>query len=145
MKSRKIIAIVFIALALVLGAIFLLQIEFPSGLEAYFKSAYYNQFGPLAISIELLIAGVYLLIGHSKANFALAIFGFTAILDPFFDLINLFSSAVPAYATILLLACAILSLWLAFSNPYKLERISFAGALFSFILGNAVELFFNYL
>ncbi len=144
MKARKIIALVFIILALVLGVIFYLDIDFPIGLEAYFKKEYYNQFGPLAICVELLIAGIYLFKQHANVNFTLALFGFTALLDPIFNSIGLFSSMVPLYATALFVCCALLSLWLAFSDTFKLGRISLIGAFASFILGNAVELFFNY-
>lgn len=145
MKTRKIIATVFITIAVVLGLIFYSKIDFPKGLEAYFKKEFYNQFGPLAISIELLIAGFYLYTKHPKTNFTLALFGFTALLDPFFNLIGLFTSSVPIYAMVLFVSCALLALWLAFSNAFKLGRISFIGAFVSFILGNAIELFFNYL
>jgi hypothetical protein len=143
MKNRKIFAIILIIVAFVFGVKFFLEVEFPIGLEAYFKREYYGQFGPLAICIELLIAGIYLFVKHSKTNFTLALFGFTAILDPIFNLIGLFSSMVPLYATIIFVCCALLSLWLAFTDTFKLGRISFIGALISFILSNAVELFFN--
>jgi len=145
MKNRKIIAAVFIILALVLGVILFSKIDFPKGLEAYFKKEYYNQFGPLAISIELLIAGLYLYYKYPKTNFTLALFGFTALLDPLFSGIGLFTSMVPTYAMVLFVCCALLALWLAFSNTFKLGRISFIGVVVSFILGSAVELFFNYL
>ncbi len=144
MKTRKILALVFIILALVIGAIFYLDIDFPMGLKPYFTKEYYNQFGPLAICVELLIAGLYLFIPHAKVNFTLALFGFTALLDPIFNSIGLFSSMVPLYATAIFVCCALLSLWLAFSDTFKLGRISLLGAFASFILGNAVELFFNY-
>ncbi len=144
MKTRKIIALLFIILALILGVVFYLEIQFPMGLEDYFKKEYYSQFGPLAISIELLIAGIYLFNKHVKVNFTLALFGFTVLLDVVFNLLGLFTSMMPVYATILFICCALLSLWLAFSNTYNLGRISFIGAVISFILGNAVELFFNY-
>ncbi len=145
MKSRKIVATVFITIALVLGTLLYTKVVFPVSLEGYFKGNFYGQFGPLAISIELLIAGIYLFLKHPKANFALALFGFTALLDPFFSLVNLFSSLVPVYAMILFTCCAIVSLWLAFSNTFQLGRISFVGALFSFLMGSAIELYFNYL
>ncbi len=163
MNNRKIIATVFIILALVLGAIFFSQteffsglkdyfkaedynqIDFPTGLKAYFKAEYYTQFGPFAISVELLIAGIYLFNKHPKTNFTLALFGFTALLDLFFNAIGLFTSSVPTYAMFLFVSCALLALWLAFSNTFKLGRISFIGAFVSFILGNAIEFFFNYL
>lgn len=145
MKIRKIIASAFIIIALVLGTIFFSEIMFPKGLEGYFKIAYYSQFGPLAICVELLIGGFYLFLGHPKTNFTMALFAFTALLDPFFNLIGLFTTLVPVYAMVIFLCCAVIGLWLAFSNAFNLGRISFFGALGSFILGNAVELFFNYL
>ena len=144
-KRRKLIALIFIALALVLGTVFYLDLDFPSDLGGYFKKEYYGQFGPLAIAIELLIAGFHLFAHHKKANFTLALFGFTALLDPFFNLVDLFSSQVPTYATVLFALCALVSLWLAFTNAFKLGRISLGSALWSFFLGNVIELFFNYL
>ncbi len=145
MNIRKILAAVFIIISIVLGVIFFNNISFPDGLEAYFKSAYYNQFGPLAICVELLIAGVYLFIKHRKTNFTLALFAFTALLDPIFSTIGLFTSQVPLYALILFICCALVCLWLAFSNSFNLGRISFISAFGSFLLGTAVELFFNYM
>ncbi len=144
MKTRKLIATLFVLIAIVLGAILFSKIAFPDTLDGYFKKAYYNQFGPMAISVELLIAGIYLFRGHPKTNFVLALFAFTALLDPFFNLIGLFTSQVPFYAMVLFVICALVALWLAFSNAFQLGRISFFAALGSFILGNAVELFFNY-
>ncbi|WP_115460891.1 hypothetical protein [Winogradskyella aurantiaca] len=145
MKKRKITAMVFLLIAIALSLAFLLKIEFSQGYTAYFKRAYYNQFGPLAISIELLFAGYYLFVGHQKTNFALALFGFTALLDPLFNFIGLFDSLVPLYATILLALCGILCLWLAFTNTFKLERLSTLAAILSVVLGVFIELFFNYL
>ncbi|MBM1106936.1 hypothetical protein JQC67_12365 [Aurantibacter crassamenti] len=145
MKTRKIIATIFIIIAIVLGVIFYTKIDFPIGLEPYFKKAFYGQFGPFAICIELLIAGIYLFNKHPKSNFALALFGFTALLDPIFNTIGLFTSIVPTYAMVLFAICSLIALWLAFSNTFKLGRISLIGVTASFILGIAVELFFNYL
>jgi hypothetical protein len=145
MNYRKIIASIFIGIALVLGIIFFRDIKFPAGIEGYFSLDYYNQFGPLAICVELLIAGFHLFFHHTKANFTLALFAFTALLDPIFNFLGLFASLVPMYATVLFSCCAIVSLWLAFTDTFGLGRISFLGAVISFLLGNAVELFFNFL
>jgi hypothetical protein len=145
MKKRKFLASAFIVIALVLGALFYSEIVFPENLGGYFKSEYYNQFGPLAISIELLIAAIYLFIGHPKTNFTMALFAFTTLLDPIFNLIGLITSMVPIYAMVILLCCALIAIWLAFTNAFNLGRISFIGAFGSFILGSVVELFFNYL
>ncbi len=144
MKKRNSTAIILLIVAVALSIAFLLRIDFPQGFEAYFKREYYNQFGPLAISIELLIASYYLLKGHQKTNFALALFGFTALLDPIFDKIGLFDSIVPFYGTVILLICGLYCLWLAFKNTFKLKRLSRLAAIASVVLGVFVELFFNY-
>ena len=144
MKKRKIISLSLLLVGIVLSVAFILRIEFPQGFETYFKREYYNQFGPLAISVELLIAGYYLFIGHKKTNFTLALFGFTALLDPLFDQIGLFDSIVPLYGTIILSICGLICLWLAFSNPFELKRLSRLVAILSLVLGVFVELFFNY-
>lgn len=145
MKKRKIVSLLLLMIGIALSIAFLIKIEFPQGFEVYFKRAYYNQFGPLAISVELLIASYYLFIGHKKTNFTLALFGFTALLDPFFDQIGLFNSIVPLYGTIILSICALLCLWLAFANTFKLKRLSHIAAVLSVVLGVVIELFFNYL
>jgi hypothetical protein len=144
MKKRKTIALLLLIIGIGLSISFIVTIEFPQGFEAYLKREYYNQFGPLAISVELIIASYYLFIGHKKTNFTLALFGFTALLDPFFNQIGLFNSTVPLYGTIILSTCSLLCLWLAFANTYELKRLSNLGAIFSIILGVIVELFFNY-
>ena len=145
MKSRNLLAIAFILISLVLGTLFFLEINFPQGIKPYFKKAYYGQFGPLAISVELLIGGLYLWYKHKKTNFTLALFGFTALLDPIFNVTGLFTSQVPLYATIIFIVCGIIALWIAFTNAFQSGKISIAAAFMSFLGGTAVELFFNYL
>lgn len=144
MTSRKIISLLLLIIALILSVFFTLNIEFPQGFEGYFKREYYSQFGPLVISVELLIASFNLLIGHKKANFTLALFGFSALLDFIFNQIGLFNSIVPLYGTIIFLICALLCLWLAFSNTFKLSRMSILSTVVSVILSVVIELFFNY-
>ncbi|MDF0716124.1 hypothetical protein PY092_08205 [Muricauda sp. 334s03] len=145
MTKRKSNALVFMTIGLVLAIVFYQNSAFPKNPEAYFKPEYYNQFGPIAICIELLIAGIYLFQGHKKSNFALALFAFTALLDPIFNLVGLFGSNVPVYAAFIFVVCAIWSLYLAFSNTYNLGRISLLEVLGSFILGVIIELSFNYI
>ena len=144
MKKRKLISVLLLIVGVVLSIAFILKIDFPQGLEGYFKRAYYNQFGPLVLSVELLIAGYYLFIGHKKTNFTLALFGFTALLDPIFNQIGLFNSIVPLYDTVILSLCALVCLWIAFTNTFNLKRLSPLTAILSAIIGVVVELFFNY-
>ncbi len=145
MNKRKLLALLFMGLAIVFGAIFLVEVDFPKALAGYFEKSYYQQFGPIAISVELLVAGFYLFTKHQKANFTLALFAFTALLDPLFNLTGIFTSLVPIYATIIFVCCALVAIWLTFTNAFSLGKISIIGAFGSFILGTAVELFFNYL
>ena len=140
MKLQKIPATTFILIALWLGFDFY---EDPVGLGGYFEKDYFNQFGPLAICVELLVAGIHLFRNHSKANFTLALFGFTALLDPVFNALGLFTTNVPVYGTMLFIFCAIPALWIAFTNTFDLGRISWPKAAGSFALGVVVELFFN--
>ena len=144
MNFRKIIALVFLLIALVLGIVFYTQLSFPQGLEPYFSKEYLNQFGPIAICVELLIAAVQLYRNHAQTNFTLALFGFTAILDPVLNAAGLFQTNLPIYGTILFFICAIIALWIAFTNSFGSGRISFIWAFGSFVLGLFIELFFNY-
>ncbi|HKL89758.1 hypothetical protein J4E06_15625 [Muricauda sp. NFXS6] len=144
MKKRKLNAVVFMTIALVFGISFYLNSVFPQNFDAYFKPKYYGQFGPIAICVELFIAGIYLYKGDKKSNFALALFAFTSLLDPIFNLAGLFGSNVPIYATIIFVVCSIWSLYLAFSNTYNLGRISLLEVIGSFVLGVIIELSFNY-
>lgn len=144
MKTRKIIAVAFIVLSAILAVIFYLKINYPENFVGYFKKSYYGQLGPLAICVELLFAAIYLFVGHKKSNFALALFAFTALADIFFNLTGIFISGVPDYAMVLFFVCAMVSLWIAFSNAFNLGKITLFGAISSFVLGNAIEFYFNY-
>ena len=141
--GRKLIAGVFLGIALVLGAVYYQAIDFPVGLEPYFKASFYNQFGALALCVELFIAGYYLLRAHKKANFSLALFGFTALLAPVLSRFGFLSTQLPAYVLIIFVLCGVAALWLAFTNAFQTGRISVVWALVSFVLGLAVDLWFN--
>ena len=144
MNTRKLIAALFMAIALILGAFFYMESVFHENLEAYFNKEFYNQLGPLAICVELFIAGLHLFTKHSKANFTLALYGFTALLDPVFNIVGLFDTAVPLYGSVLFIFCAVPALWLAFTNTFGLGKISWPATIGSFLLGVVFELFFNY-
>lgn len=144
MKNRKLVSLIFVLVAVALGLLLFMDLTFPAGIRPYLKRGYYTQFGPLAIAIELFTAGMYLLRKHSKTNFAMALFGFTALLDLIFNLVGLFSSNTPIYATILFSICAIIALRIAFTNQFNTKRISMTNAFGSFALGTGIELFFYY-
>ena len=144
MKIYKIIAVVFLLVALALGIYFYRAIEMPFRFDYYFTREFINQLGPLTICVELLVAGIYLYLKHPKANFTLALYGFTALLDPVFNVLGIFSSNVPMFGTVIFIICAIPALWFAFTNSFNLGKISFLSAFGSFVFGVAIELFFNY-
>lgn len=145
MKNSKAVSILLLLIATTMSIAFFLKIDFPQGFERYFEREYYKQFGPLVVSIELFIAGYYLFIEHQKANFALAVFGFTALFDWIFDQIGLSQSLMPLYGTVVMTICAIFCLWIAFQNVFKQQRISLIALIASFAIGGIIELFFNYL
>lgn len=143
MNKRKLLASSLILLSVVLAVLFYMRVQWPANLSGYFTGAYINQYGPLTICIELFIASLYLYQSHAKTNFALAVFGFTALLDPLFNLTGIFSSLVPLYASVIFVFCALIALWIAFSNAFNSGRISGLAAFGSFLLSSLIELFFN--
>ena len=145
MKARICIALGFVLIGLALSIIFFSQIELPIEWRMYLRASTYDHFGPFVISVEMVAAGTAHLFSRAKANFALAIFAFTALLDPFFNLTGIFTSLVPTYATLLFVVCAILALWISFTNTFDTGRIKLLEVLKSFVLGTAIELFINYL
>ena len=144
-NPAKYIGSAFLLIGITLGAIFFMAIDFPIGLESYFRRAYYQQFGPLGMSIELALAGYYLFIKHKQVNFFLALFAFTVLFDVLFTMTGLFSSGVPLYGLIIFSGCALISFGLSFTNAYELGRISWTKAVGSVLMGTIFELFFNYI
>lgn len=142
--SRIILSITYIAVALGLCIILYAQINFPVDVRSYFRTGFYSQFGAIAIAVELLVAGIYLLLNHKKTNFTMGLFGFTALLDPIFNYFGISSSNVPVYASIIFLCFAGVSLYIAFSNAFDTGKISLVNVVITFTLGVLVELFFNY-
>lgn len=82
LNSKKAVAVAYVLLGGIFALIFYFNVVFPESFQEYFKQSYYQQFGPIAISLELFIAGIYLLKGHKKSNFLLALFAFSAFFGP---------------------------------------------------------------
>ena len=144
MNSRKILAVIFMAIAAILSILFYSKLELPTNPMGYFGREYFNQIGPIAVAIELFIAGFHLFGKKASANFTLALFAFTALLDPLFNWLGWFQTNMPVYATIIFIICALPALYLAFTDTYGLGKIKIWSAVGSFILGVLIELFFNY-
>ena len=139
---RNSLSIAYILVGLTLCIIFYPKINYRD-FEAYFQIGFYRQFGQIVIAVELIIAGIHLILKHKKTNFTMALFGFTAVLDPIFNYFGLLSSNVPLYGTILFLIFAVISFWIAFSDAFDSGKISIFNVVLSLILGVVIELFFN--
>ena len=104
---RRTLSFTYIIVALALCILFYTKINLPGDINSYFRIELYKQFGGIAITIELLVAGIYLLLNHKKTNFTMGLFGFTAVLDPIFNYLDITSNNVPVYGTIIFLCFAI--------------------------------------
>ena len=141
---HRILSIAFLITGGVLAVIFYSEMTIPDNISGYFKREYYGQLGGIVIAIELITAGMHLLQKHKKINFTMALFGFSAVLDPIFNYTGILSSNVPDYGTIIFLVFAVVALYIAFTNAFDSDKISIRNILLSLILGVIIELFFNY-
>jgi len=143
MSLRKIIAVVFMGVALVFSVFLYLETNHPEDFGEYFNLSFYTQYGPIAISIELFIAGFYLFKESKKANFALALFGFTVVMDIVFHITSFINSNTPLYAMLVFSGCAIGAFYISFSNAFNLGKITLLATITSFVMGNIIEWFFT--
>ena len=141
---RKILSLAFIGVGIALCILFYAAVDLPEDLSAYFKIGFYGQFGHMAIAIELFVAGYHLFRNHPKTNFTMGLFGFTAVLDPIFTYLGIFTSNMSLYGTMIFLGFAIVAFWIAFTNAFGSGKISVLNIILSFSLGVIIELFFNY-
>ena len=141
---RKSLSILYILVGLTLVIVLYEQIIFSVEVRDYFRIGFYRQFGHIVIAVELMIAGINLFLNHEKTNFTMALFGFTAVLDPVFNFLGIFTSSVPVYATIIYLIFAVISFWIAFTDAFKSGKISIVNVVITFVFGVIIELFFNF-
>lgn len=145
MKTRKIIGLVFLTVAVITVGIFITRTEFSIQLQAYLSYKYYMQFAPYVISIMLFYGGVYLFRKNPKANFALAIFGYTILEAVTLDWTGISSSNLGIYTTIMFVICAIAALWIAHSNSFQLRILSLKEVVVSVLVGALESLLLYYL
>ena len=147
MAVRKIIGITFSIIAVLSSIIFITQSNvsfdfkeyFDFSLKSYFSLAYLRQVTPLIISLILLYGGVLLIIKPSRSNPVLALFGFTVLEEVMFNWLNIITIELPIYIIAAFFFCALLALWIAFSNTINLKRLSFKEGLSSVILGTLIN------
>ena len=93
---------------------------------------------PMIVYCILLISGLVLLFNFSGSNFFLAFFGHTVIEDMLFNMIGLTSSTLSKNVMLVLGFLAVLALFVAYSNYFKLNKLSVGDAVYSFILGTLI-------
>ncbi len=142
MGVRKIIGIVFSAIALITLGIFITRTEFSFQLQAWLSFRYYMQFAPYFISIMLFYGGLYLIRENPKSNFALAVFGYTMLEITVLDGLGIVPNSLGAYPTLMFIGSGIAAFWISHANSFKSKKLSlkeilisvFAGALESLLL-----------
>ena len=134
-RNRLFVSGVFIVLALFVIIHFLLNTEIKVEFETYFKPEYYLKFSAILIAFTLLNAGILLLKGLPKANLMLAIFGYMLVLEILFDLIGITLPNISTIATVVLLIAAIPALWIAHSNLFDTQKLSYKGLVISLLIG----------
>ena len=152
MAVRKIIGITFSIIAILFSIIFVLNSDlsldfkeyFDFSFKSYFSLEYLRQITPLILCLILLYGGVLLIIKPSKSNPVLALFGFTVLEEILFDWFNIFAIDFPVVVVTLFFCCALLSLWIAYSNTINLKRLSLKEGVSSLILGTLINTFSYY-
>jgi len=152
MVARKIIGIIFSTIAIVSSVILITQSNlsfdfnayFDFSLKSYFSLAYLRQITPLFICLILLYGGILLIIKPLKSNPVLALFGFIVLEEVIFNWLDIIPINFPTYIVVTFFCCALLALWIAYSNTINLKRLSFQEGITSLILGTLINAFSYY-
>jgi hypothetical protein len=147
MAARKIIGFIFSIIAVLFSILFLINSDlsidfkeyFDFSLKSYFSLEYLMQITPLIICLILLYGGILLIIKPSKSNPVLALFGFTVLEEIVFSWFDIIAIGFPAYVVTVFFCCALLSLWIAYSNTINLKRLSLKEGISSLILGTLIN------
>lgn len=131
----KTLGIAFMVSGIVFAVLFSIPAKIDPNPSVWFKSEYYSQFLPIAVSLMLFVSGIFLAFKHSKANFNLAVFGHTASEEVVFDWIGLTNSALPTWAMWVFFLLSVLTLWIAYSNFLQQKRLSVWEAIFGIVFG----------
>lgn len=134
-NAGRIVAALFMMIALLLIVNFFRTTTIQVDFATYFTPAYYMQFSLLLMPVALLNAGFLLIRGSKQANLALAIFGYMAVLELFFDLVGVTSSSTPVFVVIVLLLAAGGAIYIAHTNTFSTNKLSKSGLLISLLIG----------
>ena len=153
MVARKIIGFTFSIIAILFSVLFIMQTDLSFDLSEYFNISFKSYFSldylrkitPLIINLILLYGGVLLIFKPLKSNTVLALFGITVIEEALFNWFGVINTNYPIYIIVIFLCCAILSVWIAYSNKINQKRLSFKEGASSLFLGTLINLSSYYL
>jgi len=148
MAARKIIGFIFSIIAILFSVPFMMQTDLSFDLSEYFNISFKSYFSldylrkitPLIINLILLYGGVLLIFKPLKSNTVLALFGITVIEEALFNWFGVINTNYPIYIVFIFLCCAILSVWIAYSNKINQKRLSFTEGVSSLLLGTLINL-----
>jgi len=153
MATRKIIGIIFSIIAVLSSVIFITQSDlsidineyFDFSLKSYFSLAYFNLIMPLIICLILLYGGILLILKPSKSNAVLALFGFTVLEEIIFSWFNIITIDYPTYIVSVFFCCAVLAIWIAYSNTINLKRLYFKEGVSGLMFGTLINVLAYYI
>lgn len=148
MEPRKIIGLLFSIVAILFSTLFIIQSDlnidlneyFDGSFKSYFSLDFLRQITPLIINLILLYGGLLLIFKPLKSNSVLALYGITVLEELLFNWFGIISTNYPTYIIIISLCCAILSVWIAYSNIINQKRVSFKEGASSLFLGTLINL-----
>lgn len=135
MNRRNSTATVFVLVATGLIIHFFLTNQIRVEFETYFKAEYYLKFSTVILSAALLNAGILLFRNRKQTNLAMAVFGYMILEEILFDLLGVTSSDGPLIITLILLGCALPAIWIAHTNAFQTQKLSYTGLIISLIIG----------
>jgi hypothetical protein len=153
MATRKIIGIAFSFIGILFSIIFLLQSDlntnlkeyFDFSLKSYFSLSYFNQVLPLIICLILSYGGILLILKPTKSNPILATFGFAVLEEIMFSWFGIIFIKFPTYIVVIFFSCALLALWIAYSDTINQKSLSLKEGISSLILGTIITAFSYFL
>ncbi|MFT4848391.1 MAG: hypothetical protein ACI83B_000922 [Sediminicola sp.] len=143
MAARKIIGYTFSIIAVLFSLIVLINSDvnidfkeyFYFSIKSYFSLEYLRKITPLIICSILLYGGIILILKPPKINPVLALFGFTVLEKIAFSWFDIIAIGFPVYVVAVFFCCALISLWIVYSDTINLKRLSLKEGVFSLILG----------
>jgi hypothetical protein len=143
-KTQKLIGLLFIIISILLIIDFHLSHNF--FISENFQSLHHingdfiMNLVALSIIALLLIASISLLFNYQKTNFLLALFGFTALEEFIFSVLDLKITQFTTVSIVILVICSIMFLYASFFNVFKLKKLTFGRIILEAVFGAFITL-----